>query len=135
MFGSRNKYLEYFELTIPKLLYLDWQKCFIFHRLSLESRKQNKSSPVWLDGERVMVVASTSIDKANVHVNNGEMSFDIFEYDPESISEILRKNIDSIQKIKALSVLLGEENKLFRRSKTQAPSEVFNLFFFNTSIL
>ena len=50
MFGSRGSYLKYFELTIPKDLYLDWQTCFIFHRLSLESRKQNKRSPVWLDG-------------------------------------------------------------------------------------
>jgi len=49
MFGSRGNYLKYFELTIPKNLYLDWQTCFIFHRLSLEARKQNKTSPVWLD--------------------------------------------------------------------------------------
>ena len=32
----RGNYLKYFELTIPKHLYLDWQRCFIFHRLSLE---------------------------------------------------------------------------------------------------
>jgi len=53
MFGSRKEYLKYFELTIPKALYLDWQRCFIFHRLSLEARKQNNRSPVWLDGERI----------------------------------------------------------------------------------
>ena len=37
MFESRGNYLKYFELTIPKHLYLDWQRCFIFHRLSLEN--------------------------------------------------------------------------------------------------
>lgn len=81
MFGSRNNYLKYFELTIPKALYLDWQTCFIFHRLSLESRKQNKTSPVWLDGERITAVASASIDKTNVLVDKGEMSFGLFNFD------------------------------------------------------
>ena len=80
MFGSRGDYLQYFELTIPKQLYLDWQKCFIFHRLSLESRRQNKQSPVWLDGERITAVSASSIDQTTVLVDRGEMSFDIFDY-------------------------------------------------------
>lgn len=109
MFGSRGMYLQYFELTIPKSLYLDWQKCFIFHRLSLESRKQNKRSPIWLDGERITAVSSASIDKTNVVVDKGEMSFDLFDYDEISINEILSQNIRPIQKIKALSELLGRE--------------------------
>jgi late competence protein required for DNA uptake (superfamily II DNA/RNA helicase) len=32
MFGARSSYLKYFELTIPAQLYLDWHKCFVFHR-------------------------------------------------------------------------------------------------------
>src|SRR3989344_1143223 len=108
MFGSRGDYLNYFELVIPKTLYLDWQKCFIFHRLSLESRKQNKRSPVWLDGERITAVASGSIDKTNVIVDKGEMSFNIFDFEPDAINEILVQNINPVQKIKALSELLGE---------------------------
>lgn len=108
MFGSRGNYLKYFELTIPKHLYLDWQKCFIFHRLSLESRKQNKLSPVWLDGERIAAVASASIDKANVLVDKGEMSFTLFDFDKQSIEEITSQNIKPIQKIKALAELLGK---------------------------
>ena len=109
MFGSRNDYLKYFELVIPKPLYLDWQKCFIFHRLSLESRKQDKRSPVWLDGERITAVASASIDKTNVVVDRGEMSFQLFDFDSESINEILSKDIKPIQKIKALAELLGKD--------------------------
>jgi len=108
MFGSRNNYLKYFELVIPKSLFLDWQKCFIFHRLSLESRKQNKCSPVWLDGERITAVASSSIDKANVVVDKGEMSFQVFEFDPESIDDILKQETNGLQKIKALAELLGK---------------------------
>lgn len=109
MFGSRKSYLEYFELTIPKTLYLDWQRCFIFHRLSLEARKQNDRSPVWLDGERITAAASASIDKTNILVDRGEMSFDLFDYDPEGIKEVLDKKIPGLLKIKALSELLGKQ--------------------------
>jgi hypothetical protein len=109
MFGSRGSYLKYFELTIPKDLYLDWQTCFIFHRLSLESRKQNKQTPVWLDGERITAVASASIDKTNVLVDKGEMSFALFSFNEEQIKEITDQNIKPIQKLKALAELLGKE--------------------------
>jgi Z1 domain/Type III restriction enzyme, res subunit len=109
MFGSRGSYLKYFELTIPKDLYLDWQTCFIFHRLSLESRKQNKQTPVWLDGERITAVASASIDKTNVLVDKGEMSFALFSFDEREIKEIIDQNIKPLQKLKALAELLEKE--------------------------
>ena len=110
MFGSRNKYLKYFELNIPKGLFLDWQKCFIFHRLSLESRKQVNRSPVWLDGERVTAVSGSSVDKSTVVIDKGEMSFGIFDLDEKSVSEIIKSSVPPLEKIKALSNLLGEEN-------------------------
>lgn len=109
MFGSRGAYLQYFELTIPKQLYLDWQKCFIFHRLSLESRRINNSTPVWLEGERVRVVAGNSIDKAVVAVDRGEMSYELFHYDADSINSILDTNIDNLVKIRTLSEILGDK--------------------------
>jgi hypothetical protein len=99
---------EYFELTIPKQLYLDWQTCFIFHRLSLESRRQNQRSPVWLDGERISAVSASSIDKTNVLVDKGEMSFALFEYKEGEIMEIIDANIRPLQKLKAFAELLGE---------------------------
>lgn len=108
MFGSRGNYLKYFELTIPRQLYLDWQRCFIFHRLSLESRKQNKQSPVWLDGERITAVASASIDKTTVVVDKGEMSFELFAFDKAGIEEIVSQDTSPIIKIKSLANLLGE---------------------------
>lgn len=110
MFGSRGDYLNYFELVIPKSLYLDWQKCFIFHRLSLESRKQNKTSPVWLDGERVTAVSSSSIDKANVVVDRGEMSFGLFDFIEKEIADIFKQKISPIFMLKALCELLGQDN-------------------------
>jgi hypothetical protein len=108
MFGSRKVYLKYFELTIPKTLYLDWQKCFIFHRLSLEARKQNNRSPVWLDGERITASASSSIDKTNILVDKGEMSFDLFRFEPSSIAKVLGQHTSALGKVKALSELLGK---------------------------
>jgi hypothetical protein len=107
MFGSRNNYLKYFELTIPEALFLDWQSCFIFHRLSLESRKQNKTSPVWLDGERITAVASASIDKTHVSVDKGEMSFALFDFDRPAVEAILSQNNTQLKKAQALSKLLG----------------------------
>jgi hypothetical protein len=108
MFGSRKAYLRHFELTIPKNLYLDWQRCFIFHRLSLEARKQNNRSPVWLDGERITAAASSSIDKTNILIDRGEMSFDLFVFDRAGVESILSRQVSPIQKVKLLSELLGK---------------------------
>lgn len=109
MFGSRGVYLQYFELTIPQHLYLDWQRCFIFHRLSLDSRRLNNNSPIWLEGERVSAVAPGSIDKAVVVVDKGEMSFEIFPYVESDLTEIISEKIDNLNKIRALSELLGND--------------------------
>lgn len=110
MFGSRGSYLQFFELTIPSNLFLDWQRCFIFHRLSLESRKQEHRSPVWLDGDRVAVVSSSSINKTAVQVDRGEMSFSLFKYNKTRVSEIVENEERPIQKVKALALLVGQES-------------------------
>lgn len=110
MFGSRNNYLPYFELTIPETLYLNWQKCFIFHRLSLDSRRNGNGTPVWLEGTKIAAAASSSIDKARVVIDSGEMSFELFDYSSisDAINEILEKgSITNLQKTRALSELLG----------------------------
>ena len=111
MFGSRNNILKYFELTIPKQLYLDWQKCFIFHRLSLESIWQN-GYPVWLGNKRISATAPRSIDKTRIVIDSGEMSFVLFDYSSmkESIIDLLEKDVVSrIEKVKSLSCLLGQD--------------------------
>jgi hypothetical protein len=78
MFGSRGEYLRHFELTIPAPLYADWHRCFVFHRLALEAIRNNKVSPVWIGDPRISIVASSSIDRGTVDLNQGEMSFQIF---------------------------------------------------------
>jgi hypothetical protein len=79
MFGSRNKYLPHFELTIPEHLFFDWHKCFVFHRLALESIRSGNGVPVWLEDGRVAAVSASSIDKATVAVDSGEMGFGMFD--------------------------------------------------------
>ncbi len=114
MFGSRNDYLPYFELTIPETLYLNWQKCFIFHRLSLDSRRNGNGTPVWLENTKIAAAASNSVDKTRIVIDSGEMSFGLFNYlsDVDAVIEILERNdVSNLQKVKALSELLGS-NKL-----------------------
>ncbi len=108
MFGSRGDYLKYFELIIPKQLYLDWQRCFIFHRLSLKSRRLNNNSPVWIEGERVSAVAPSSVNKAVVVIDKGEMSFEMFDYNETDINDVLGEKLDNLSKIRVLSELLGD---------------------------
>ena len=79
MFGSRGPYIKYFELSIPEHLFVDWHKCFVFHRLALESIKSGNGVPVWLEDNRVRAVSPGSIDRATVTVDSGEMGFDIFD--------------------------------------------------------
>lgn len=83
MFGARGDYLEHFELTIPKTLYEDWQRCFVFHRLALYTIKENLGSPVWIGDSRVSVASKASINNATVTFNRGEMSFQMFDVNAE----------------------------------------------------
>lgn len=101
MFGTRESYLKYFELSIPERLFLDWHKCFVFHALALESIRSGNGSPVWLEDSRIAAVASASIDRATVSMDSGEMGFELFDYHKE-IEEIIAgtgKNFDKLDKM------------------------------------
>lgn len=105
MFGERGGYLKYFELTVPAKLYLDWHRCFVFHRLALESVKSG-SAPVWLEDKRVSAVSPTSIDKTTVAMDSGEMSFEIFDYEND-IEDIIRdESKKSLEKLRTLQARL-----------------------------
>lgn len=79
MFGSRGAYLPHFELTIPAALFADWQRCFAFHRLALDSIQKGGDSPVWIGDQRIAIASSSSIDRTTVDFNRGEMSFALFD--------------------------------------------------------
>lgn len=108
MFGARGKYLEHFELTIPQTLYQDWHRCFIFHRLALETIRSSLGSPVWLGDKRISVASSTSINKATVTLDKGEMSFGAYDFAPE-IDTTIDAAPTSLGTAEKIQGLLGDE--------------------------
>jgi hypothetical protein len=108
MFGSRGRYLSQFELTIPRHLFDDWHRCFVFHRLALSSIRNKLGSPVWLTDDRISAVASSSIDKATVDVNRGEMAFHLFDHDGR-YDEIVNSGDPVLIKLERLSALLDSD--------------------------
>ena len=115
MFGSRGKYLEFFELTIPTSLDEDWHRCFVFHRLALDAIKGGFGSLVWLGDTRISAVASSSIDRSTVDLNRGEMSFAMFDFD-RKIDEIANASGSSRGKIDGLlAITKAERHRLPHR--------------------
>jgi hypothetical protein len=109
MFGSRRSHLSHFELTIPETLYVDWHRCFVFHKLALEAIKAKMGSPVWLADQRISAVAPASIDKINVLLDKGEMSFPIFDYQP-ALDVMFRETNDPIEALRKLQTAIGSES-------------------------
>jgi hypothetical protein len=107
MFGSRGDYLRFFELTIPQSLYLDWHRCFVFHRLALAAIREGHGSLVWLGDHRVQAVANSSIDRSTVDLDRGEMSFSLFDYKSE-VEPIIANSAPSFDKMERLAAVLGE---------------------------
>lgn len=108
MFGSRGKYLKFFELTIPEALFSDWHRCFVFHRLSLASIISGKGSPVWLSDSRIAAVAGASIDKSTVDIKRGEMAFALFKFDP-AMDAVVSGSSGMLAKLDTLRSLIGDD--------------------------
>lgn len=106
MFGSRGKYLRHFELTIPAPLFADWRRCFVYHRLALESIDSGLGSPVWIADKRIAAVAPASIDRSTVDLDKGEMSFPLFDFDP-AIDNLAASSCDPIALIDELAQIIG----------------------------
>lgn len=108
MFGPREAYLRYFELSIPGHLYQDWHRCFLFHTLALLAIKTESRSPVWIEDKRIAAAASSSIERATVNIDSGEMSFGLFKYDEASISKVLHAKLEPLDKLYEIQRLVGE---------------------------
>jgi len=106
MFGARGEYLQHFELTIPKQLYANWHKCFVFHKLALATITNNIGSPVWVGDSRVSVASKASINNATVALDKGEMSFQMFDYSPE-FDALLLKDQTSVETLRKLKDKIG----------------------------
>ncbi|HDI5442771.1 TPA: hypothetical protein PNR70_001956, partial [Legionella pneumophila] len=110
MFGYRKGYLGQFELHIPEQLYKEWQKCFVYHRLSLELIKTGRGVPSWFEDKRVTSVAKPSIDKNTVLLYHGEMAFAIFKYTNEIESIINKESHFYFEKLTKLHTIIGEKS-------------------------
>lgn len=108
MFGARGKYLKHFELTIPSQLYSDWHRCFVLHKLALETINNKLGSPVWIGDNRVSVVAKSSIDNATVVLDKGEMSFGLFDFSPE-LDQLVTKEQRRTETLEKLQAKIGNE--------------------------
>jgi hypothetical protein len=130
MFGSRGTYLPYFELTIPQSLYVDWHRCFVFHRLALSAIKEGLGSLVWIGDSRIAPAASSSIDKSTVDLNRGEMSFGLFTYTQE-VEQILLAATRPAEKLEMLFKLLGDKalpdylRRFIERTSIAQPGALF----------
>jgi hypothetical protein len=108
MFGSRGAYLEHFELTIPESLYQDWHRCFVFHKLALFAIADGKGSTIWLGDTRIAVAAPSSIDRARVEFDRGEMSFGMFDFSAALDEIAINPATDSNDKLNALRGAIGD---------------------------
>ena len=111
MFGARGAYLKHFELTIPQQLYADWQKCFIYHKLSLATIDNDLGVPVWVGDSRVSVASSSSINIATVTFNKGEMSFEKFTYKDkkDKLDAIIAEAPGDLNTLKKLQGEIGKK--------------------------
>lgn len=107
MFGARNKYVEHFELSIPRNLYNDWQRCFVFHRLSLKSIENKMEAPAWVGDKRIAVAAPTSINQTTVQVDKGEMAYALFDWD-EELDKLATAAPHSVATLTEIQKVVGE---------------------------
>lgn len=108
MFGSRGAYLKHFELSIPEGLYKDWQRCFLFHTLALAAITDSHKSPVWIEDSRISAASASSVDRASVNMDSGEMSFAVFDYDEVAIDNaILDAAVPALERLARLQAVVG----------------------------
>ncbi len=105
MFGTRNKYKEFFQLWIPEELIKSWNKCFLFHKLAVEAIRSGKGAPVWLSDHKTTPTSPASIDRSSVDFEGGEMSFGIFDFDAAKCDQLMtaehESDIDHLQSLRA----------------------------------
>jgi hypothetical protein len=86
----------------------DWHRCFVFHKLALETIQTDIGSPVWLGDRRISIAASASINNATVVFNKGEMSFQRFGF-TQKLDALILKDQGSIKTLKKLRKAVGSD--------------------------
>jgi Z1 domain/Type III restriction enzyme, res subunit len=88
MFGNRGSYLRWFELHIPEDLYFVWQRCFVFHKLSLRGIREQTAAPLWLEDSRVKPASAASVKQSAVQWQSGEMFWEMFDLTDEILDAV-----------------------------------------------
>jgi Z1 domain/Type III restriction enzyme, res subunit len=83
MFGNRNPYIEDFELHVPEDLYEDWHRLFMLHSLALMSLENGEA--LWYENSRISAAAKNSIDKSNLSMSSGEISFSLIKVNEKNL--------------------------------------------------
>lgn len=111
MFGSRNAYINYFELSIPEELFNKWHQCFVFHALSLQAIKNGQKPPVWFEGGKISAVSRNSIDKSNIDLQTGEMTTSLIKDQniTDKLKDIVESDISSLEKLEKISNEIGDD--------------------------
>lgn len=111
MFGSRSDYKENFQLWIPAPLMADWSKCFEFHKLALEAMRSGAGAPVWLADHKTTPTSAASIDRSSVDFDGGEMSFGLFDYDPDRHTKAMeRRGRDTLHMLQELTEVFSDSD-------------------------
>lgn len=109
MFGSRGEYLPWFELHIPKALYLDWQRCFVFHKLSLRGIREGLGAPLWLEDNRIKPAASASVKRSAVQWQTGEMYWEKFRLG-SNVPNLVGNGGTGLALAESLQLEIGDEH-------------------------
>lgn len=104
MFGNRGKYKDCFQLWIPQSLMENWTKCFAFHQLAIQAVQSSEGAPVWLSDHRITPTAVSSIDRSSVDFEDGEMSWRMFDYQPDAahMGTDAQSDLDRLRVLKSM---------------------------------
>ncbi|WP_024449464.1 Z1 domain-containing protein [Mycolicibacterium iranicum] len=109
MFGSRGSYLEWFQLHIPTSLYWEWQRCFVFHKLSIAAIRSGEGVPLWLQDSRITAVATSSIKAASVQWKSGEMFWDKFDLASQTRDWLVNDPGEGMARVRRLRSEIGTD--------------------------
>lgn len=109
MFGVRP-YSEFFELSVPEDLFMDWMGCFFDHHLSIA---MGKSKDLFhLQGRGSRVIDSGALDKKNIKTDRNETEpGEVFELTKDAESQIIEGERNGINAIEIIETLI-KENKI-----------------------
>lgn len=132
MFGRRDKYKHDFQLWAPERLMQEWAKCFLFHKLAVESILKNNNAPIWIRDKNVSPTSSASIDRSSVDFEGGEMSWAVFEFDKDRHEGCMLSEKSTVEILNEMKEIFGSNefpDHIFQYLLTEAENNPNNIYF------